>query len=191
MTFILTVYPHSPAAPSNKNNLTSLSSFYGSEAVDITVTFTSSQNTVAFWMSFKQTLLYPPDSLPLNVTFFSGEVIPTIGFECFAECWYVESLHHWELGVSMSLVEPDFNSLPAWPDWNHKKTHQIHLLMHIKFTGVGIVIFPLQKVRGALCCINNKCVNTGWKCLSWLFYMCPLLKTSQWLRLFQPLPNAN
>lgn len=64
------VYSHSPTSLPNKNNLTFLSSFYGSEAVDITVTFTSSQNTAAFWLSFKQTLPYPPDSLPLNVTFF-------------------------------------------------------------------------------------------------------------------------
>lgn len=67
ITFISIIFPltNSP----DKNNLTFLSSFYGLEAVDITVTFTSSQNTAAFWPSFKQTLLYPPDSLPLNVTF--------------------------------------------------------------------------------------------------------------------------
>lgn len=79
---------HLPTNSTNKNNLTFLSSFYGSEAVDITMTFTSTQNTAALWLSFKQTLLYPPDSLPLNVTFFiREEVRRRIAFYHFLGVW--------------------------------------------------------------------------------------------------------
>lgn len=56
----------SPATqPANTNSSTFCVSLYGSEAVGITVTFTSSQNMAAYRLSFKQTPLYPPDSLSL------------------------------------------------------------------------------------------------------------------------------
>lgn len=56
-SYLSRIIPTGQPSPKQKQVNLPLLFFYGLEVVDITVTFTSSQSSAAFWLSFKQTLL--------------------------------------------------------------------------------------------------------------------------------------